>query len=79
MAAIAHPLLTISQLSVRPARRRDGRVAQFAATLREWRQRSRERAALARLTPRELADFGASSADVHREITAPFWGVMPPC
>jgi uncharacterized protein YjiS (DUF1127 family) len=79
MAALAHPLLTISQLSHHPAARRDSRFAQFAATLRLWRQRSRERAALAELTHRELADFGASTADVYRELSAPFWRAAPPC
>ena len=78
MAAIAHPMVTISQVSVRPARRRRGRLAQFAAALHEWRQRSRERAALAQLTQRELADFGANSADVYRELMTPFWRVQPP-
>jgi uncharacterized protein YjiS (DUF1127 family) len=79
MAAFAHPLLIISQVSVRPARRRSGRFAQFAATLHQWRQRSRERAALAQLSQRDLADFGASSADVYRELAAPFWRAQPPC
>jgi uncharacterized protein YjiS (DUF1127 family) len=34
---------------------------------------------LADLTERELADFGASSADVYRELSAPFWRSLPPC
>ena len=79
MAAVAHPLLTISQLSVRPARHRRSRLAAFGATLGEWRQRSRERTALAQLTQRELADIGANSADVYRELATPFWRVQPPC
>jgi uncharacterized protein YjiS (DUF1127 family) len=78
MAAFAHPLLTISQLSLHPVTRRGGRFAQFSATLRQWRQRSRERAALAELSRRELADFGASTADVWRELSAPFWRARPP-
>jgi len=44
-----------------------------------WRRRINERAALARLTERELADFGASSADVYRELATPFWRAPPPC
>jgi uncharacterized protein YjiS (DUF1127 family) len=31
------------------------------------------------LTERELADFGASSADVYRELSIPFWRALPPC
>jgi uncharacterized protein YjiS (DUF1127 family) len=42
-------------------------------------RRSRERRALARLTERELADFGASTADVYRELSTPVWRVLPPC
>jgi uncharacterized protein YjiS (DUF1127 family) len=38
----------------------------------------RERRALANLTERELADFGATTADVYRELSAPFWRVWPP-
>jgi uncharacterized protein YjiS (DUF1127 family) len=38
-----------------------------------------ERAALARLSPRELADFGASTGDVYRELSTPFWRAQPPC
>jgi uncharacterized protein YjiS (DUF1127 family) len=49
------------------------------STVRAWRQRSRERRVLASLTERELADFGASTADVYRELSAPFWRALPPC
>lgn len=68
MAALAFPSLTNSQLS---ARRRHG--SGLLATLRHWQRRNRERAALAQLTRRELADFGASTADVYRELRTPFW------
>jgi len=54
-------------------------LARLAATLRVWRQRSRERRVLAQLTQRELADFGAGSADVYRELSLPFWRAQPPC
>ena len=41
--------------------------------LREWRQRSRERAQLAVLDERMLRDIGISRGDVLREINKPFW------
>jgi uncharacterized protein YjiS (DUF1127 family) len=45
------------------------------AVLREWRQRSRERAQLATLDERMLRDIGISRGDVLREINKPFWRV----
>ena len=81
MAGLATTSLINSQpLAARPWG--DGRrslLARIASTLRLWRQRSRERRALARLTERELADFGASTADVYREPSTPVWRVLPPC
>jgi uncharacterized protein YjiS (DUF1127 family) len=83
MAGFAYQSLTNSQLSAASAQSRasccDGVFARFAADLRQWRRRIDERAALAKLTPRELADFGASTADVHRELSTPFWRAQPPC
>jgi uncharacterized protein YjiS (DUF1127 family) len=81
MAGFADQSLTNSQLSSWPARLRPsgGLLARFAAMVRLWRRRSRERAALARLSDRELADFGATSADVYRELSSPFWRSPPPC
>ena len=38
-----------------------------------------QRRALASLTDRELADFGATTADVYRELRTPFWRAQPPC
>jgi uncharacterized protein YjiS (DUF1127 family) len=64
---------------VRPWGGRNHTLARLAATLRLWRRRIRERRALAELTPHELADFGASTADVYRELTTPFWRSPPPC
>jgi uncharacterized protein YjiS (DUF1127 family) len=58
---------------------RKGPLARLAATLRLWRRRVRERQALAQLTQRELADFGATTADVYRELATPFWRAQPPC
>jgi uncharacterized protein YjiS (DUF1127 family) len=83
MAGFAYQSLTNSQLSTTAARsqgsRRAGLFSRLAADLRRWRRRIDERAALARLTQRELADFGASTADVYRELSTPFWRAQPPC
>jgi uncharacterized protein YjiS (DUF1127 family) len=83
MAGFAYQSLTNSQLSAPPARSaasgRAGLLSRLAANLRLWRRRIDERAALARLTQRELADFGASTADVYRELSTPFWRAPPPC
>jgi uncharacterized protein YjiS (DUF1127 family) len=49
------------------------RWARFAERLAEWRRRSRERAALARLDMRDLRDIGLTPADAAREINKPFW------
>ena len=75
MSAYVHPPLTYSQPLVTEKTARRG----LLATLRLWRQRARERRALAELTERELADFGATSADVYRELSTPFWRSLPPC
>ena len=83
MAGFAYPLLTNTQVSTLPARaarrRRQGAFSRLIATVRLWRRRIDERAALAKLSHRELADFGASTADVHRELSTPFWRAQPPC
>ena len=84
MAGFADQSLTNSQLSKLPARPRVGRRE---ALLRASRRHAspvaspdrEQRQALARLTQRELADFGASSADVYRELATPFWRAPPPC
>lgn len=80
MAVIAHPVLTNSQLlGMRPWF--GGRalwIARLIATLRVWRRRIHERRALANLSQRELADFGATSADVYRELATPFWRAAAP-
>jgi len=75
MSAFVHPSLTYSQPLVTEIAARRG----LLATFRQWRQRVRERRALAELSERELADFGASSADVYRELSTPFWRSLPPC
>jgi uncharacterized protein YjiS (DUF1127 family) len=65
MANITWDSLIISQGS--------GRWSRFAARLAQWRRRSRERAALARLDLRALRDIGLTPADAAREINKPFW------
>jgi uncharacterized protein YjiS (DUF1127 family) len=42
-------------------------------TLRQWRERARERTALAGLNERELRDIGIAPHDARREIEKPFW------
>ena len=43
------------------------------ATLREWRRRARDRAELAALDERTLADIGLSRADAEFLANKPFW------
>jgi uncharacterized protein YjiS (DUF1127 family) len=76
MSGFARPTLIYSQPLVAQHK---ARPPGLLATLRLWRQRARERRALAELSERELADFGASSADVYRELSTPFWRSLPPC
>ena len=73
MTVIAHPALTYFH-----ARRGRRRVHRLLETLRLWRRRVSERRALASLTEHELADFGATTADVYRELSTPFWRHEPP-
>ena len=42
-------------------------------TLKQWQQRRRERAELARLDDRMLRDIGITRGDVWQEINKPFW------
>jgi uncharacterized protein YjiS (DUF1127 family) len=81
MSGFTYPSLTNSQVSTLPrqtaAKRRPGLFAGAWATVKAMRQRSRERRALADLTVRELQDFGASTADVYRELNTPFWSIPP--
>ena len=79
MATLAHSSLTNSQLSRLAHRQRANWFAQAATTVGLRQERIRQRRALAQLSPRELADFGASAADVYWELRAPFWRAMPPC
>jgi uncharacterized protein YjiS (DUF1127 family) len=81
MSGFTYPSLTNSQVSTLPrettAKRRLGLFARAWAALKLMRQRSRERRALADLTVRELADFGANTSDVYRELNTPFWSIPP--
>ena len=43
------------------------------ATLRVWRERSRNRRALSRWTERDLHDIGLSWSSVADEVNKPFW------
>ena len=43
------------------------------STLREWRERRRQRRALAQLSDRLLDDIGVNRDDVASEVTKPFW------
>jgi uncharacterized protein YjiS (DUF1127 family) len=47
--------------------------AQWRGARREWRQRDRDRAELARLSEGELHDIGVTSAERWAEINKPFW------
>ena len=68
-----------SRIAPRKVRRRALRLtlrqplSRIFATLRKWRQRSRERAELARLDDRMLCDIGITRCDVWDEINKPFW------
>lgn len=81
MATFAQPSLTNSQLLALPAetrlRPRHGVIHRLVSTLRAWRETLRQRAALAELSERELADFGATTADVYRELATPYWRIRP--
>ncbi len=48
-------------------------TARVFATLREWRRRSRDRAELATLDARMLADIGLTHADAEFLANKPFW------
>lgn len=51
----------------------DDAARAVAATLREWRRRARDRAELATLDPRTLADIGLTRCDAEFLINKPFW------
>jgi len=45
----------------------------FRALRKTWQRRTRERNTLARVTSRDLADVGMSSAQANFEMNKPFW------
>ena len=83
MAGFADTSLTKAYYPAVPARARprprNTLLSRLVATMRLWRRRIRERQALAQMTPRELADIRATSVDVYRELSRPFWRAPPPC
>jgi len=50
-----------------------GHMTAVLRLVRQWRQRARDRTALARLDSRMLRDIGLTPGDVMREINRPFW------
>jgi uncharacterized protein YjiS (DUF1127 family) len=48
-------------------------LSRLLGTMRLWRQRTLERAMLAHMSQRDIADMGMSEADVRYEIDKPFW------
>jgi uncharacterized protein YjiS (DUF1127 family) len=69
MATLVHTTLT--QFHLNPAL--TGLAERVGETLRTWQRRSRERRALADLSPYDLRDIGASPSDVLGELAKPFW------
>jgi uncharacterized protein YjiS (DUF1127 family) len=63
-------------LSYRGASRKPGFAVRIGAVLdivAKWQERRRQRLALATLDDHMLRDIGISTADVHAEVTRPFW------
>jgi uncharacterized protein YjiS (DUF1127 family) len=48
-------------------------LARLDAVIRQWRDRAREREALAQMSDRELRDIGLSRTDILGELAKPFW------
>jgi uncharacterized protein YjiS (DUF1127 family) len=66
--------LVSAGLRGRPASGRVGQAARgLLASLHEWRRRARDRADLAGLDNRMLADIGLTRADAEFLINKPFW------
>jgi uncharacterized protein YjiS (DUF1127 family) len=53
--------------------RLQGSGRRLAATIRQWRRRHRERAELAALDDRTLADIGLTRGDAEFLVNKPFW------
>lgn len=66
--------MTILDLSLAKSRRRSRRLlSRLSQYVRRWHDRQRQRAYLASLDDRLLADIGLSRADQERECNKPFW------
>jgi uncharacterized protein YjiS (DUF1127 family) len=76
MSAFVYPALTNSQISARPAAK-SGLFNRLARKARAWHRHNEEMRRLSEMSQRDLSDFGASSADVYREINTPFWHIPP--
>ena len=67
---VHHPISVISRQTNLGLSAVAGALAQ---SFQEWRERVRQRHALARLDDRLLRDMGLSRADVEQEVGKPFW------
>lgn len=79
MSASVHGCLKFRQASAPNsiAPRALSLVGHVAGTLRLWRRRMRDRAALRRLTYRDMRDMGITPADISWEVSQPFWREAP--
>jgi uncharacterized protein YjiS (DUF1127 family) len=57
----------------RPGAAHGGVFARVTATVRLWRQRTKDRAELARLTDRDARDLGIDPGLISYEASKPFW------
>jgi uncharacterized protein YjiS (DUF1127 family) len=57
----------------RAGRRRAGAIARLLLRFRSWRRRAKDRAQLAALDNRMLADIGLTSAEAEILSQKPFW------
>ena len=48
-------------------------LARVVETIRQWRRRTEERAALSRMSAADLRDFGVTPAEAQWEASQPFW------
>jgi uncharacterized protein YjiS (DUF1127 family) len=79
MAALVHQPLTncqvqtVSGLPFPTRLAQPGFLTRLRVTLRLWRRRARERAALTMLDDRALRDIRLTRSDVWHETRQPFW------
>jgi uncharacterized protein YjiS (DUF1127 family) len=73
MAVMLFDTPSITRRQRAAPRRRTGAVGSVLTRLRQWRRRARERAELAALDDRMLADLGISRADAQFLSNKPFW------